>query len=176
MGLWPTRNCPHDSRAPLAAPGAPGLHDALGGQSISEIGSAVTIVALSLTAVRDSRAAATLARGALVSPPGGQLPPTPRTVRSTRTIVATAKTPWPMTTDSGKCRSGGTAISPGLPSGPGVPDLPPVRASLGAQGSRRAPVALAGAVKTAAGGLVGLARYTPIHRTAMVRPKVATKA
>jgi len=39
-----------------------------------------------------------------------QLPPTFRAVSSTRMIVAAANMPCPMTTGSGKCRSGGTAI------------------------------------------------------------------
>jgi hypothetical protein len=40
-----------------------------------------------------------------------QLPLSRTAVRNTRTMVARAKTPWPMTTGSGKFRSGGPAMA-----------------------------------------------------------------
>src|SRR6266568_124691 len=90
--------------------------------------------------------------------PRGQLPPSPRVASRTRTIVATANTPWPITTDIGKCRSGGTVSSPGLPSGPGKLDSLAAHASLGVHASRGPRGPVAGRVMIAAGGLIGPAR------------------
>src|SRR4030088_82488 len=80
----------------------------------------------------------------------GQLPlaKTWSALSRTRRIVATARTPCPMTTGSGKWRSGGTGILPLL-----------------------APPAPAG---TATADGVLCVRYTPTQRAAMVRPRRVT--